>query len=110
MMMKSVRGFDVTLLQQRTQNKKHELLVLLGATHFKSKEGISSLWLKKSIIAKQKRHQKFAVRNYTRCQKCGRPHAVNRKFGVCCLCFRDLAYAKAIPGIVESILIEFICT
>ena len=36
---------------------------------------------KKSLIEKQKKHQKFGVRNYTRCEKCGRPRAVNRKFG-----------------------------
>ena len=57
---------------------------------------------KKSLIAKQKKHQKFAVREYTRCVRCGRPHAVNRKFGVCRLCFRDLAYAGVIPGIKKA--------
>ena len=31
---------------------------------------------KKSMIAKQKRKQKFKVREYTRCNRCGRPHAV----------------------------------
>ena len=41
---------------------------------------------KKSLIEKQKKHQKFGVRNYTRCEKCGRPRAVNRKFGICRLC------------------------
>ena len=35
---------------------------------------------KKSIIAKQKRKQKFPVREYTRCERCGRPHSVIRKF------------------------------
>ena len=31
---------------------------------------------KKSMIAKQKRTPKFAVRAYTRCSVCGRPHSV----------------------------------
>ena len=33
---------------------------------------------------------KFKVRAYTRCQVCGRPHSVYRKFGLCriCLCRR----------------------
>ncbi len=31
---------------------------------------------KKSMIAKQQRTPKFAVRAYTRCSVCGRPHSV----------------------------------
>ncbi|MCF0217531.1 MAG: type Z 30S ribosomal protein S14 [Malacoplasma sp.] len=57
---------------------------------------------RKSLIAKQKRVPKFSVRAYTRCEKCGRPHAVIRKFGLCRLCFRDLAYKGAIPGIKKT--------
>ncbi|MDR1906117.1 MAG: 30S ribosomal protein S14, partial [Clostridiales bacterium] len=34
---------------------------------------------KKAIINKQQKTQKFAVREYTRCQICGRPHSVLRK-------------------------------
>ncbi len=57
---------------------------------------------KKALIEKQKKHQKFEVRNYTRCERCGRPHAVIRKFGICRLCFRDLAYKGAIPGVKKA--------
>jgi len=57
---------------------------------------------KKSLIEKQKKHQKYAVRQYTRCERCGRVHAVNRKFGICRLCFRDLAYKGAIPGVKKA--------
>lgn len=31
---------------------------------------------KKSMIAKQKRKQKYSSREYTRCKICGRPHGV----------------------------------
>lgn len=57
---------------------------------------------KKSLIEKQKKHQKFGVREYTRCVRCGRPRAVIRKFGICRLCFRDLAYKGAIPGVKKA--------
>lgn len=57
---------------------------------------------KKSMIAKAKRKQKFKVREYTRCEKCGRPRAVMRKFGLCRICFRDLAYKGQIPGVKKS--------
>ena len=36
---------------------------------------------KKSMIVKANRPQKFKVREYSRCTRCGRPHAVMAKFG-----------------------------
>ena len=57
---------------------------------------------KKSIIVRSKRAQKFKVREYTRCSRCGRPHAVMSKFGVCRICFRELAYKGQIPGVRKS--------
>ena len=58
---------------------------------------------KKSMIIKANRPQKFKVREYTRCTRCGRPHAVMSKFGICRICFRELAYKGQIPGIKKSI-------
>jgi small subunit ribosomal protein S14 len=46
--------------------------------------------------------QKFKVRGYTRCQKCGRPRAVYRAFGLCRICFREMAHAGELPGITKS--------
>ena len=43
------------------------------------------------MIVKCNRKQKFSTREYTRCQRCGRPHSVYRKFGLCRVCFRELA-------------------
>lgn len=57
---------------------------------------------KKSMIIKASKTPKFKVRAYTRCQKCGRPHAVLRKYGICRICFRELAYKGQIPGITKS--------
>lgn len=57
---------------------------------------------KKSMIAKQAKHQKFAVREYNRCELCGRPHAYMRKYGICRICFRNLASAGEIPGVKKS--------
>ena len=57
---------------------------------------------KKSMVVKASRPQKFKVREYTRCQRCGRPHGVLRKFGLCRICFRELAYKGQIPGVKKS--------
>jgi small subunit ribosomal protein S14 len=40
------------------------------------------------------------VRN--RCQRCGRPRGYIRRFGLCRICFRELALEGKIPGITKS--------
>lgn len=57
---------------------------------------------KTSLKVKNKRHQKFSSRVYTRCERCGRPHAVIRRFKLCRICFRELAYKGQIPGIKKA--------
>lgn len=57
---------------------------------------------KKSWIAKAKRTPKFKVRAYNRCNRCGRARAYLRKFGICRICFRELALQGEIPGITKS--------
>jgi len=42
------------------------------------------------------------VREYTRCTICGRPKAVLKKYGICRVCFRDLAHKGEIPGVKKS--------
>ena len=57
---------------------------------------------KKSMILKQQKEQKFSTRAYNRCKICGRPHAYLRKFGICRICFRNLAYKGEIPGVKKA--------
>ena len=57
---------------------------------------------KKSIIAKCNRPSKFKVREYNRCQRCGRPRAYIRKFRLCRICFRELATTAQIPGVIKA--------
>ena len=57
---------------------------------------------KTSLIVKSKRPQKFQVRAYTRCERCGRPHAVLQKYKLCRICFRELAYKGQIPGVKKA--------
>jgi small subunit ribosomal protein S14 len=46
--------------------------------------------------------RKYAVRVRNRCQLCGRPRAYMRRFGLCRICFRQLANEGKIPGVVKS--------
>ncbi len=57
---------------------------------------------KKALVNKQRRTQRFSARNYTRCNRCGRPRAVFRKFGLCRICLRELAHQGFIPGMTKS--------
>ncbi|MEP0828327.1 MAG: type Z 30S ribosomal protein S14 [Candidatus Zixiibacteriota bacterium] len=57
---------------------------------------------KRCLIEKQRRAPKFQVRRYNRCQRCGRPRAYMRRFGLCRICFRQMALAGEIPGIVKA--------
>ena len=57
---------------------------------------------KKSLIAKSKRKMKFSVREYNRCQICGRPRAYYRKFDMCRICLRKLSLQGELPGMIKS--------
>ena len=57
---------------------------------------------KKAMVAKQKRPQKFEVRGYHRCRICGWPRAYMRKFGMCRVCFRNMAHRGELPGITKA--------
>lgn len=57
---------------------------------------------KTSMIVKSHRPAKFSTRAYTRCERCGRPHAVLRKYKLCRICFRELAYKGQIPGVKKA--------
>ncbi len=57
---------------------------------------------KTALKEKAARKMKFAVRGYTRCSRCGRPHAVYRKFGLCRICLREMAHLGELPGIKKA--------
>ncbi len=57
---------------------------------------------KKALVNKANAKPKFKVRGYNRCQRCGRPRAVYRRFGLCRICFREMAHAGELPGITKS--------
>jgi small subunit ribosomal protein S14 len=57
---------------------------------------------RKSLIEKSRKPQRFKTRAYSRCNRCGRPRAVYKKFGLCRICLRDLAHQGVIPGMTKS--------
>ena len=57
---------------------------------------------KKSLIVKAQRPPKYSTRAVNRCKLCGRSRAYMRKFGVCRICFRELASLGRLPGVTKS--------
>lgn len=56
----------------------------------------------KAQIAKSKRRPKFTTRVQRRCELCGRPRSVYRKFRICRICLRSLANQGKIPGMRKA--------
>ncbi len=57
---------------------------------------------KKSMVAKANKTPKFKVRQYFRCQRCGRPRGYIREYGICRICFRQLAGFGEITGVKKA--------
>lgn len=57
---------------------------------------------KECLKYKQRQKPKFGVRAYNRCSLCGRSKGYIRYFGVCRICFRELAHKGLLPGVVKS--------
>ncbi|MGA2911115.1 MAG: type Z 30S ribosomal protein S14 [Candidatus Levyibacteriota bacterium] len=57
---------------------------------------------KKSNVVKFNKKQKFSTREKNICSICGRSSAYMRRFGVCRICFRELALKGELPGVVKS--------
>jgi small subunit ribosomal protein S14 len=56
----------------------------------------------KALIVRSQRTPKYKVRGHNRCKLCGRPRAYIRRFGMCRICFREMAHRALMPGIVKS--------
>lgn len=57
---------------------------------------------RKAMIEKSKKKPKFSAREKNRCLICGRSRAYMRKFGLCRICFRNMAHKGELPGVVKA--------
>ncbi len=55
-----------------------------------------------AMMVKARRKPKFSARAYNRCPICGRSRAYLRKFGICRICFRNMALTGELPGVRKS--------
>lgn len=57
---------------------------------------------RKSWIQRALRKPKFTVRAVNRCKQCGRKRGYYRRFGLCRMCFREMAWRGEIPGLTKA--------
>jgi small subunit ribosomal protein S14 len=68
----------------------------------KFKKQLAALELHKRQPDKSKMRPRDKIRIRLRCRLCGRPRAVYRKFGICRICFRNMASDGLIPGVTKA--------
>ncbi|HOX21498.1 MAG TPA: type Z 30S ribosomal protein S14 [Candidatus Paceibacterota bacterium] len=57
---------------------------------------------KTSVVARSKKPLKYSTRGVRRCFRCGRKRGYLRAFGVCRICFREMAKNGEIPGVKKA--------
>jgi small subunit ribosomal protein S14 len=72
------------------------------AQFVKYKRYMAKLEASRKPDSKVKMLPRERIRIRLRCKLCGRPRAVYRKFGICRICFRDMASSGLIPGVVKA--------
>ena len=81
----------------KDQTKREALKTIVSSHNSDPKERL------KAMFALQKRpRDESPIRLMRRCQSCGRPHAVYRKFNLCRMCIRDFFSRGYLPGVVKS--------
>lgn len=63
---------------------------------------LAALELHRRTPDKSKLRPRDKIRIRLRCRLCGRARAVYRKFGVCRICFRNMASDGLIPGVKKA--------
>ena len=56
----------------------------------------------KAQVAKSEKKPKYKSRIVRRCFRCGRKRGYMKEFGLCRICFRELANMGKIPGVKKS--------
>lgn len=54
------------------------------------------------IVKQTKGYLKYPNQFRNRCRLCGRPRGFMRQFGLCRLCFRELAHRGELPGVRKA--------
>jgi ribosomal protein S14 len=72
------------------------------AKNARFKRQLQAMELARTEPAKSKLRPRDKIRIRLRCRLCGRSRAVYRKFGICRICFRQMASKGLIPGVRKA--------
>jgi small subunit ribosomal protein S14 len=72
------------------------------AKNVKFRRQMAQLEAARRAPEKSKMRPRDKIRVRFRCKICGRGRAIYRKFGICRICFRNLASNGLIPGVVKA--------
>ena len=72
------------------------------AKYVRFKKQLSKLEASRKPNATVKMPPRERIRIRLRCKLCGRPRAVYRNFGICRICFRNMASDGLIPGVKKA--------
>jgi len=72
------------------------------AKEVRFKKQMARLEAHKRDPEKNKMRPRDKIRIRLRCRLCGRARAVYRKFGICRICFRNMASNGLIPGVTKA--------
>ena len=101
----TVRGLDVTITTSaKTDEQALALLRGLGLPFVRAESDQEEpvRWPRSRSSSSRSVRSATRCAQYTRCNRCGRPRAVFKKFGLCRICLRELAHQGAIPGMTKS--------
>jgi small subunit ribosomal protein S14 len=92
------RGCEITGSRAKSPERTNEESEIRTSFPVMSEPNMST----KAQKIKSETPRKFAVQHRNRCRLCGRPRGFYRKFGVCRICFRNLASRGLIPGVKKA--------
>jgi small subunit ribosomal protein S14 len=84
-------------LVQKARVKRNELRKIIKGPNASFEEKMSAI-----IKLNESPRDESAIRIRSRCQICGRPRAVYKKFGLCRIHLREAAMRGDVPGLVKA--------
>ena len=93
------KGMNITIVTSATTDKEGSSFWTSWACRSASRSRAMS---RTALEVKASRKPKFSSRAYNRCPICGRPRAFMRQFGICRICFRNMALRGELPGVRKS--------
>ncbi len=85
------------VLSERNKTKRIALSITIADPNSSYEEKLAAV-----VKLNKRSRDESPCRVKRRCQQCGRPRAVYRRFGLCRICLREAAMRGDVPGLTKS--------